>query len=46
MLLATSVIVLFLHKTYLFHGSSQCCGTLRSLLWAVPTSGGELFFNN
>ena len=26
----------------LFHGSSQRCGTLRSIAWAFPTSGGEL----
>ena len=26
----------------LLHSSSQCCGTLRSLAWAFPTSSGEL----
>ena len=25
---------------------SQCCEMLRSLAWAIPTSGAELFFNN
>ena len=30
----------------LLHSSSQCCEMLRSLAWAIPTSGGELFFNN
>ena len=28
------------------HSYSQCCEMLRSLAWAIPTSGGELFFNN
>ena len=28
------------------NGSSQCCGMHRSLAWAFPTPGGELFFNN
>ena len=31
-------------RIYLLHVSSQCCGTLRSLAWAFPTSAGELFF--
>ena len=30
----------------LFHGSSQRCGTLRSIAWAFPTSSGELFLDN
>ena len=31
------------YYSILLHNSSQCCEMLRSLAWAIPTSGGELF---
>ena len=36
------ICIEFLYS-HLLHGSSQCCGTLRSLAWAFPTSGGTFF---
>ena len=41
--LTTTCVITYI---YLLPGSSQRCGTLRSLAWAFPTSGGELFSNN
>ena len=41
--LTTTCVITYI---YLLPGSSQRCGTLRSLAWAFPTSGGELIFNN
>ena len=29
------------YYSILLHSSSQCCEMLRSLAWAIPTSGGE-----